>query len=155
MTSYDQYVNIATFVKSTFTSAPVFIRGEVIKIDPPYIVLRSFGIINEHCGFTGVVRKDVKGYNIFVYEKNIGRTEKLLSEVLNDFTAVVTPQGLDLENLSYEGGINRLEDDLYEGVITFRVTSIFSATKALRYATADSTLISSDSTAYTADAIKI
>ena len=155
MTSYDQYVDVATFVKSTFAAVPVFMRGETITVEPPYVVLRSFGIINEHCGFTGAVRKDVKGYNLFVYAKNIGRAEKLLSEVLNAFTAVVTPAGLDLENLSYEGVINRLEDDLYEGVITFRVASIFSTKKPLRYVTADSSLISSDSTAYTADAIKI
>ncbi len=123
MTSYEQFVEISEFVKGGTVAAPVFMMGEAIDIPAPYLVLRSFGIASTHCG---LVRTDTKGYTISCYGVNRGRTESLVSEVLNDFTGVVTPSRLELENLEYTGAINILEDNLHEAVVSFRVASTFN-----------------------------
>jgi len=126
MTSYEQYEEIAHHIKNYFQDTSVFMMGEKINISPPYIVVQSYGITNEACGFTGSTRKDVKGYNIFCYEKNIGKTEKLISDVLDEFTANSTTNKLELDKLEFSGIINRLENTLFEGVISFQVSSIFN-----------------------------
>ncbi len=123
MTSYEQYVEVANFVKTEFLMTPVYMLGEAIKIEPPYVVVRVFGIANESCGD---VRQDIKGYNIFCYGENGGRAEKLISDVLGVFTGASTPSRLELVNLESVGMIERLEDDLFEGVVSFQVSSIFS-----------------------------
>jgi len=126
MTSYEQYVEIANHIKAYSETTPVYMFGEKINIAPPYIVIQSYGITNEAQGFQGTTRKDVKGYNIFCCEKNIGKTEKLISDVLDEFTANSTTNKLELDKLEFSGIINRMEDTLFEGVISFQVSSIFN-----------------------------
>ncbi len=123
MTSYEQFVEVAGFIKAQVVAVPVFMMGEKIGIPAPYIVVKSFGIANVHCG---KARTDTRGYNILCYGNNRGRTESLVSDILDDFTGVATQSRLELENFEFIGAINILEDNLYEAVISFRVASVFS-----------------------------
>ena len=125
MTPYEQYVSVATFVRSSFTYCPVYMVGERVKTPPPYVVLRSYGVANEGYGFDNGVRKDVKGYSAMCYGTKSGKAELLVSEFLNHFTGIQNSDKLSFEGMTNEGWINRLEDDLFEGLVSFRVSSIF------------------------------
>ena len=123
MTSYEQYVEVMRFIESEFTAAPVLMFDEAVRIEPPYLKIKSYGVANEHCG---PARKDVRGYSIYCYDINRGKADKLISDVMDTFTNSATPSKLEIVSLEYIGPVERLEDDLYEGVIVFNVSSTFN-----------------------------
>ncbi len=129
MTNYEQYVEVMQQLK-TYSAVPVFALGEEINIKTPYIIVNSFGIGNEELGLDPKCRRDTKGYSIRVYGANRGRTEAVASDFIDDHFALrfaPSQAGLQLsfDRLENLGEITRLEDDLYESVITAWVSSIY------------------------------
>ncbi len=121
MTSYQQYETVLQFIKDTWVQTPVFIVDETINVSVPYIVVSSFGVENKsyQCGS---IREDTKGYNLMAYDVHRGGVEKLLSDLLDTFN--ITKIGdIDICGLEQSGPQIKLEEELYEGMITFQVKS--------------------------------
>ena len=120
MTSYEQYQEVAKFVRAELLPIYTYIEGEVIDKPAPYMVLKTFGVGNEYANKT---RMDTMGYSIHCYAEHRGKAEKLVSDTLNSLMQVKTVSGLSIEDAAFAGFINRLEDDLYEGIVSFSVES--------------------------------
>jgi hypothetical protein len=122
MTPFEQYQEVSQFIIDTFTQTPVFIEGEVIDVLPPYMIVKAYGTGNQYYNKS---RGDTKGYSLVLYDIHRGKVEKLLSDALGTFMQVRTSSGLMIDNATASEYINRLEDTLYEGVITFTVESTY------------------------------
>ena len=123
MTAYEQYEEVSGFIKSHWLQTPVFMEDEVKAIKAPYIVVRTFGVANEYeCTR---VRRDIVGYSIYCYGPNRGRTQALISEVLDAFMYEKTPKGLLIYDPIHADFVNKLEDDLFEWIVTFSVVSTY------------------------------
>ena len=121
MTLFEQYVDVSEFVQTVLNPiAPVFMEGEVIEVLPPYYVIKAYGVGAEYMNQT---REDTRGYSVYAHGKNRGKTEKIVSDALDLLMQKRTSSGLSIDNAVYAGFINRLEDSLYEGIVTFSVIS--------------------------------
>ena len=152
MTSYEQYEEVANYVLSSLVGTKVFMEGEPIDVKAPYVIFRSYGVANEYCVKT---RTDIRGYTLLCYAPNRGRVEKLISDVMDKFCMVGTSSNLRIDDAQWAGFINKLEDDLYEASIMFTVESRFMKPIFIQphvTFTVDTTTVSADSTAFTADA---
>ena len=114
MTSFEHYQAVANYITTQWTATPVFMIGEVIEIEPPYIVLKAYGITNTST-MSGKCREDVKGFTIFTYSTNRGLNESIMSDALDMFT-MVNANGVVIEDIT-QSGVIRLEDTLYEGML--------------------------------------
>ena len=122
VTSYEQYVEVSNYIKTKWVETPVFILDEPIGIAPPYIVVRGYGVSNTTIGCSNI-REDQRGYDILAYNIHRGKTEKMLSDLLDRFNNTKTPSGLDLCNVEQTGQTARLEEGIYEGMLSFKVKS--------------------------------
>lgn len=122
MTSYEHYQAVANYVISTWTTTPVFMLGEVIDIPPPYLVLKAYGV-NNISTISGKIREDIKGFTIFVYTKNRGLNESIISDLLDTFT-MVDANGIIIEDVIQTGDIGKLEDALFESTLSFLTRNI-------------------------------
>ncbi len=127
MTTYEQYVEVMQeFNKFEQVSGiKVFTFGADIKIKAPFIVIKPYGIGNEELGLNPCSRRDTKGYSVRVYGVNHGRTESVISDFMDHHFALRFGTGLFFDTIEHTGEIQRLEDDLFEGVITAWVSSIY------------------------------
>ncbi|MDM5264681.1 hypothetical protein PF327_10790 [Sulfurovum sp. XTW-4] len=119
MTPFDHYKNVAEFVKANWTATPFFMHGEVIEQEPPFIVLDIYplGISPNYSE-----KQNVHGAKISCYEKNRGKTHKLISDVQEVFSGT-RAGSIYLEEVRTEGPITELETDLYEGIVKFTTRS--------------------------------
>jgi len=117
MTAFEHYQAIANYITDEWTATPVYMLGEVIDIEPPYIVLKAFGIANKST-MGGNEREDVKGFSIATYSANRGLNESMMSDLLDAFT-MVNANGIVIEDITQMGGIDKLEDNLFEGSLSF------------------------------------
>jgi hypothetical protein len=114
MTYYDLYKKIATYIDAEWTQTPMFMKGEVISIPAPYVVLDLYGIGQT----SGSCKSPVIGGKLSCYGANRGKTHKLVSDVHEQFKGKIA-NGIKLENVRIESPITILEDDLFFGIVKF------------------------------------
>ena len=122
MTSYEQYVDVVEHIKTVWVTTPVFVKDEPIEVDPPYLVVQSYGISNTTLN-CGNIREDQRGYELFCYAAHRGKAEKLVSDVLDALNNTRTTSGLDVCGLEYAEPIAKMENGIFEAVIRFTVKS--------------------------------
>ncbi len=123
MTTYQQYLEVSNHLKSNWQKTPMFFSGEPIEPPPPYAVASSYGVVNDQCGKS---RKDIRGYTVVLFDVHRGKVEKIISDFLDEFSGAITASRLEFENVSHTGQIERIEDDLYAGSVSFKVLSLYS-----------------------------
>jgi len=119
MTAFEQYVHVSTHIKESWGLCPVFIRGEVIKISTPYLVLDSLDLTIEG-GLS--CDENVQATNIFCYEENRGKLKKLTSD-LKDFYRNTSTDKVNLEDVHIDPTILPLENKIFEGIVSFKTRS--------------------------------
>ena len=87
--------------------------GEEIDIQPPYITVTSYGILNTS-NISGNTREDVKGFRINTYSINRGLNESMMSDFLDMFT-MVNANGIVIEDIT-QNSVLKL-DTFYEGTL--------------------------------------
>lgn len=115
MTAFEQYQAVASHVVDTWTSTPVFMNGEVIDIQPPYLVLDIYNIGMDD-GFS--CKENIQGGKISCFDNHRGKCHKLTSDVqellYNDKANTIT-----LERVRIDGSIVKYEDNLFSGTVKF------------------------------------
>lgn len=115
MTSFEQYSKISAYITRVWTGTPVFMSGEVIDIQPPYIVLDVYDIGLDN-GFT--CKENIKGGKISCFESNRGKCHKLMSYV-QELLYNKRADDVTLERVRIDGSIVKYEDALFMGVVKF------------------------------------
>ena len=115
MTAFEQYQKVANHIDIMWTATPVFMIGEVINIDAPYIVLDIYGLgVNE----TYSCLQNIQGNKISCFGLNRGLAHKLASDAQEAFNNAFV-DGLLFERVRIEEPVTRYEDNLYLGVVKF------------------------------------
>lgn len=121
MTTYEQYVAVATFIKDNWNDTPFFTLGEVIENQTEFIVFEAFGIgVKDEC-LSGKMIENKTGYSVMCYSTKRPKSLKIASDLQVKFL------NKKIGNLRLRGGeiknTIKLEDNLFETEIVFKTDS--------------------------------
>ena len=80
MTSYELYSLVAKDLKTNWTQTPIYMEGEVIKVRPPYLVVRFFGV-GTLTALGCSMPQNTQTCMVMCFGDNRGETYKLISDV--------------------------------------------------------------------------
>ena len=80
MTSYDLYSLVAKDLKTNWTQCPIYMEGEEIKVRPPYLVVRFFGV-GTLTALGCSMPQNTQTCMVMCFGDNRGETYKLISDV--------------------------------------------------------------------------
>ena len=122
MTAFEQYEAVSYFIVNEWVETPIYLLGEEINHDAPFVVLKTFGVLNESC-LDGSIRQDSKGYTLSVYSEHRGNLEKLSSDILDKFTMKNVNESINIGDI-IQGIPTQLENELYQNHLTLMVKPI-------------------------------
>lgn len=114
MARFDTYVDIAQYIKDTWSRTQVFMKNEDCSGDE-FIVIDTYGLGAEQY-FREI--NDIRGWRIIFYAKHYGTIEKLISEFIQQYR-FDNNKPTAFEDMRVDGATVQLENSLYEGVIKF------------------------------------
>ena len=120
MTTYEQYVAVATYIKNNWTQTKFFTLGEVIENEKEFIVLNAFGVGVGSC-LSGKHLENHTAYSIMCYGANRPKSLKIASEVQVQFTNKKVSHLL-LESGEIKSTL-KLDDNLFETEVIFKTSS--------------------------------
>jgi hypothetical protein len=119
---YDKYVTIAQYFVDNWTTTPVYMKDEIKDTEgvTEFITLDNWGKMGDNCLNELVPNQDMV-VKVGFYSNHKGKVEKLRSDFQLQFSGVAINENLTIGKIILSENVHRLEDDLFEGFVSFTV----------------------------------